>query len=86
MREQYAYDLVRVGGHETRAAPSGAEALQIVEREPIDCVILDLEMPGVDGFEVLHRQAGAERTRGARGRERHASLLKVVKRHGIRRG
>ncbi len=53
MREQYAYDLARLGGHETLTAASGAEALQILERESVDCVILDLEMPGVDGFEVL---------------------------------
>src|SRR5262249_46781013 len=27
--------------------------LDLLTREAIDCVILDLEMPGVDGFEVL---------------------------------
>ena len=53
MREQYAYDLARLTGHETRAADGGAAALQALEREDVDCVILDLEMPGVDGFEVL---------------------------------
>jgi DNA-binding NtrC family response regulator len=53
MRQQYAYDLERLGGHATLTAASGAEAVQILETEPIDCVILDLEMPGVDGFEVL---------------------------------
>ena len=53
MAQQYAYDLKRLGGHETLAARSGEEALEIVSREPVDCVILDLEMPGMDGFEVL---------------------------------
>lgn len=53
MCEQYAYDLERLGGHETVAAGGGAEALRILEREPVDCVILDLEMPGIDGFDVL---------------------------------
>jgi two-component system nitrogen regulation response regulator NtrX len=53
MREQYAYDLERLGGHETLTAAGGAEALQILEQEEVDCIILDLEMPGVDGFEVL---------------------------------
>jgi two-component system nitrogen regulation response regulator NtrX len=27
----------------------------VLGREPIDCVVLDLEMPGTDGFEVLRR-------------------------------
>jgi len=53
MREQYAYDLKRLGGFQTLTAGSGAEAIQLLETEPVDCVILDLEMPGVDGFEVL---------------------------------
>jgi len=53
MAEQYAYDLKRVGGYETLVAHSGREALDLLEREAVDCVILDLEMPGMDGFEVL---------------------------------
>ncbi|MBT8401989.1 MAG: sigma-54 dependent transcriptional regulator [Rhodothermia bacterium] len=53
LAEQYAYDLRRVGEHETRIALGGREALDVLRSEPIDCVILDLEMPDVDGFEVL---------------------------------
>ena len=53
MAEQYAYDLKRTGGYETRVATGGEEALDIVAWDAVDCMILDLEMPGVDGFEVL---------------------------------
>jgi DNA-binding NtrC family response regulator len=53
MAEQYAYDLKRVGGYEALVADSGRAALDLLEREAVDCVILDLEMPGMDGFEVL---------------------------------
>ena len=53
MAEQYAYDLERVGGYEPVVARGGAEALDLLTHEPVDCVILDLEMPGVDGFQVL---------------------------------
>jgi DNA-binding NtrC family response regulator len=53
MAQQYAYDLKRLGGYETLAARSGEEALEILACEAVDCVILDLEMPGMDGFEVL---------------------------------
>ncbi len=53
LAEQYAYDLKRIGGFETRVATSGKEALDVIAWDPVDCVILDLEMPGIDGFEVL---------------------------------
>jgi two-component system nitrogen regulation response regulator NtrX len=53
MAEQYAYDLKRVGGYGTLIAHSGREALDLLEREAVDCMILDLEMPGMDGFEIL---------------------------------
>ena len=55
MVEQYAYDLKRVGRYVTSVAAGGEQALDVLAREPIDCVVLDLEMPGVDGFEVLRR-------------------------------
>src|SRR5690242_14649904 len=62
MAEQYAYDLKRVGSYQTLVAPGGAQALEVLAREAIDCVVLDLEMPGIDGFEVLRRlqQRGIE--------------------------
>jgi len=53
MAEQYAYDLRRLAGYRTRIASSGKEALGALVEEDVDCVILDLEMPGMDGFEVL---------------------------------
>jgi DNA-binding NtrC family response regulator len=53
LAEQYAYDLRRMGGYEVLTAPDGARALELIAGAPVDCVILDLEMPGMDGFEVL---------------------------------
>src|SRR5437773_1925586 len=53
MAEQYAYDLKRVGKYDTIVAAGGEEALDLLGREPIDCVVLDLEMPGTDGFDLL---------------------------------
>ncbi len=53
MAEQYAYDLERLGKYGTIVAHDGRRALDVLEREAVDCVLLDLEMPGLDGFEVL---------------------------------
>ena len=50
---QYAYDLRRLGDFRTRVAAGGSEGLDVLTREAVDCVILDLEMPGLDGFDVL---------------------------------
>lgn len=41
-------------------AQSGVEALEILIREPIDLVLLDLQMPDMDGFEVLERMRAHE--------------------------
>ncbi|MGQ0722863.1 MAG: sigma-54-dependent transcriptional regulator [Candidatus Eiseniibacteriota bacterium] len=53
VRKQYAYDLRRLGGHDTIEAPGVDAALEILDRDPVDCVLLDLEMPGRDGFDLL---------------------------------
>jgi DNA-binding NtrC family response regulator len=53
LAEQYAYDLKRIGGHEVATVISGTAALKHLEPGTTDCVILDLEMPGMDGFAVL---------------------------------
>jgi DNA-binding NtrC family response regulator len=45
--------LLEKRGIETHTAASGAEALRILEERPIDVVILDVKMPGMDGVEVL---------------------------------
>jgi len=62
LAEQYAYDLKRLGGFETVIADGGEAALARLAQNDIDCVILDLEMPGMDGFEVLStlQQKGIE--------------------------
>lgn len=62
LAQQYAYDLKRVGGYDVLTATGGSEALEVLTRSTVDCVILDLEMPGMDGFGVLRalEQQGSE--------------------------
>jgi adenylate cyclase len=42
-------------GYETIPATSGEEALQQLAHDRIDLVLLDIMMPGIDGFEVCRR-------------------------------
>jgi two-component system sensor histidine kinase/response regulator len=44
-------------------APDGDAALRIAEELRPDCILLDLDMPGMDGFEVLDRLQEDPRTR-----------------------
>ncbi len=46
---------LRYEGWAVAEAPSGPQALQVLERQPVDLVILDIKMPGMDGMEVLQR-------------------------------
>ena len=45
--------IVASDGHATVHAGSGAEALRIAATDPPDLMLLDLMMPGIDGFQVL---------------------------------
>lgn len=49
-------------GHVVRGAYDGASALLAVAADPPDVVLLDLNMPGVDGFEVCRRLKANEAT------------------------
>ncbi|WP_421119735.1 response regulator [Aquihabitans daechungensis] len=42
-------------GYETDEAPTAKEGLAIFERRPADCVLLDVMLPDLDGFEVCRR-------------------------------
>jgi PAS domain S-box-containing protein len=47
--------LLRSLGHETRVVHDGAEALRLARDFKPDVVLLDLGMPGLDGYEVARR-------------------------------
>ena len=44
-------------------ACSGIEALSTLLEHEVDLVLLDVQMPGMDGFEVARLMRGSQRTR-----------------------
>jgi sigma-B regulation protein RsbU (phosphoserine phosphatase) len=51
------------GEYKLSVALSGEQALDAVQRSPPDLILLDIVMPGVDGYEVCRRLRSAESTR-----------------------
>jgi HAMP domain-containing protein/CheY-like chemotaxis protein/signal transduction histidine kinase len=50
IRELLGYDDIDV-----KIASTGAEALDLVAAEPFDCMVLDLRLPDMSGFDLLER-------------------------------
>jgi class 3 adenylate cyclase len=44
-------------GHQVATAANGVQALELVRRQPCDLMLLDMEMPEMDGFTVLEHLA-----------------------------
>ncbi|MDB5464121.1 MAG: sensor histidine kinase/response regulator [Phenylobacterium sp.] len=47
-------------GHEVAKAASGAEALEAMAQTPFDLILLDIQMPGMTGVEVLQQLRAAQ--------------------------
>ena len=56
-------DLLGEQGYDVRAVTSGHQALQAVEHDPPDLILLDITMPDMDGFEVCRRLRATERSK-----------------------
>jgi CheY-like chemotaxis protein len=47
--------LVTMSGHETRKAHDGIEAIEAAEQWRPDAILLDIGLPGMNGYEVCRR-------------------------------
>src|SRR4249920_719432 len=46
---------VQIQGHRAALAENGRVGLEMLRREPFDLLLLDMEMPEMDGFQVLEQ-------------------------------
>jgi CheY-like chemotaxis protein len=56
--------FLQLGGHRVHEASSGPEAVEVATRTKPDVALVDLGLPGFDGFEVSRRLRTDVRTRG----------------------
>jgi two-component system cell cycle response regulator DivK len=48
-------DVLEYAGYEVRGARTAEDGITLAVSEPPDLVLMDLQLPGIDGIEALHR-------------------------------
>ena len=56
-------EVLEACGYDVAEAANGREALDLIRKSPPDIVLLDLQMPVMDGFAVIHAVRSDERLR-----------------------
>jgi len=59
-RQVFTLWLQRIGDFEIQEATNGEEALEMIEANPPDCILMDLKMPFLDGWETTRRIRAGE--------------------------
>jgi len=66
LQELMKLEIPRMG-HRVTVCPDGLTAAAALEKDTFDCLLVDLDMPGLNGIDVIARAKGAvSRCRGGR--------------------
>jgi PAS domain S-box-containing protein len=64
INQKVATRMLEKRGHSVVVAADGYQAFAAIDREPFDLVFMDVQMPGMDGFEVTKAIREKEKTTG----------------------
>ncbi len=63
VNQQVIFNQLQILGHQTDCAANGAQALEMLSKHPYDLVLMDCQMPVIDGYSAtqeLRRSEGSE--------------------------
>jgi two-component system cell cycle response regulator DivK len=57
-------DTLQVMGYQTLEAPTGEAGVELATSRQPGLILMDIQLPGISGFDALHRLRADARTRG----------------------